>query len=43
VVIKVLNMIKRSEYKRRQLGPGLKVSGKAFGMGRRFPIASKYK
>lgn len=42
VVRKVLSMIKKSEYKRRQLGPGLKVSGKAFGMGRRFPIASKY-
>jgi NAD+ synthase (glutamine-hydrolysing) len=31
-----------SEYKRRQAAPGLKVTPKAFGMGRRFPIAAKY-
>jgi NAD+ synthase (glutamine-hydrolysing) len=31
-----------SEYKRRQAAPGLKVTPKAFGLGRRFPIAARY-
>ena len=31
----------RSEYKRRQAAPGLKVSTKAFGSGRRIPIAQR--
>jgi len=34
--------IKGSEYKRRQAAPGLKVTEKSFGSGRRFPIAAKY-
>lgn len=37
----VLRMIERSEYKRQQAAPGLKVTPKAFGLGRRFPIAQK--
>ena len=41
VVKKVVRMIFAAEYKRRQLPPGLKVTSKAFGMGRRFPIACK--
>ncbi len=40
-VTKVIRMIERSEYKRQQAAPGLKVSAKAFGYGRRFPIAAK--
>ena len=40
-VMKVLKMLKFSEYKRRQAAPGLKVTSKAFGSGRRFPIAWK--
>lgn len=40
-VKKVIRMILTAEYKRRQLPPGLKVTSKAFGMGRRFPIACK--
>jgi NAD+ synthase (glutamine-hydrolysing) len=32
----------RNEYKRQQAAPGLKVTGKAFGLGRRFPIAQRY-
>jgi hypothetical protein len=32
-----------NEYKRRQAAPGLKVSPKAFGSGRRFPIAARYR
>ncbi|MCK5655283.1 MAG: NAD+ synthase [Candidatus Aureabacteria bacterium] len=38
----VVNAINRSEYKRRQSAPGLKVTSKAFGTGRRMPIAAKY-
>ncbi len=34
--------ISRNEYKRRQAAPGLKISPKAFGSGRRFPIAARY-
>jgi NAD+ synthetase len=38
----VCETVAKSEYKRRQAAPGLKVTPKAFGMGRRFPIAAKY-
>ncbi len=41
VVCSVVKMIERSEYKRQQAAPVLKVTPKAFGMGRRFPIAVK--
>ncbi|HKW75380.1 MAG TPA: NAD+ synthase [Terriglobales bacterium] len=37
----VIRMVERSEYKRQQAAPGLKVTPKAFGLGRRFPIAQK--
>jgi len=37
----VIRMIERSEYKRQQAAPGLKITPKAFGMGRRVPIAQK--
>jgi len=37
----VIRMIERSEYKRQQAAPGLKITRKAFGFGRRFPIAQK--
>lgn len=40
-VDRVLSMIQRSEYKRRQAAPGLKVTTRAFGFGRRMPIAMK--
>src|SRR6202453_5118341 len=39
----VLNKIVFSEYKRRQAAPGLKVSPRAFGMGRRVPIAQRFR
>jgi NAD+ synthetase len=39
----VLNKVVFSEYKRRQAAPGLKVSPRAFGMGRRVPIAQQYR
>jgi NAD+ synthase (glutamine-hydrolysing) len=38
----VIEAVQKNEYKRRQAAPGLKVTSKAFGMGRRMPIASKY-
>ncbi|MCC7496989.1 MAG: NAD+ synthase [Bryobacterales bacterium] len=38
----VLRMVDRSEFKRQQAAPGLKVTSKAFGMGRRFPIAQGF-
>ncbi len=41
VVCSVVKMIERSEYKRQQAAPVLKVTPKAFGLGRRFPIAVK--
>ena len=41
LVKKVVRMVERAEYKRQQAAPGLKISAKAFGYGRRFPIAAK--
>jgi NAD+ synthase/NAD+ synthase (glutamine-hydrolysing) len=41
LVKRVVRMIERSEYKRQQAAPGIKISEKAFGYGRRFPIAAK--
>jgi NAD+ synthase (glutamine-hydrolysing) len=41
VVKRVVRMVEGSEYKRQQAAPGLKISAKAFGYGRRFPIAAK--
>lgn len=41
LVTKTLNAIDRNEYKRRQAAPGLRISVKAFGIGRRFPIARR--
>ncbi len=35
----VVQRVQRSEYKRRQMAPGLKITGKSFGPGRRYPIA----
>jgi len=41
LVTHVLNTIDRNEYKRRQAAPGFRITPKAFGMGRRLPIASR--
>lgn len=38
----VARMVEKNEYKRKQAAPGLKVTTKAFGGGRRMPIAAKY-
>jgi NAD+ synthetase len=40
-VKKAVALVEKAEYKRRQMSPGLKVTSKAFGMGRRYPIARK--
>jgi len=42
LVRRVIRMVDRAEYKRQQAAPGIKISAKAFGFGRRFPIAAKY-
>jgi NAD+ synthase (glutamine-hydrolysing) len=42
-VEKVIRMIDRSEYKRRQSPPGIKITKRAFGRDRRFPITNRYK
>ncbi len=39
LVRRVIRMVERAEYKRQQAAPGLKITAKAFGYGRRFPIA----
>jgi NAD+ synthase (glutamine-hydrolysing) len=41
-VRKVIRLVDCSEYKRRQAAPGLKVTSRAFGFGRRMPIAQRY-
>jgi NAD+ synthase (glutamine-hydrolysing) len=38
----VAGAVRRNEYKRKQAAPGLKVTSKAFGVGRRFPVAARY-
>ena len=43
IVSKVLSMVDKSEYKRRQSPPGIKITPKAFGKDRRMPITNKYK
>ncbi|HSI86976.1 MAG: NAD+ synthase [Candidatus Methylacidiphilales bacterium] len=43
IVRDVMNKVINNEYKRRQAAPGLKVSTRAFGMGRRVPIAQRYR
>jgi NAD+ synthase (glutamine-hydrolysing) len=42
-VIRVLEMVQRNEYKRRQAPPGIRISGRAFGRDWRYPITSGYK
>ena len=39
----VVRKVDKSEYKRQQAAPGLKVTSKAFGPDRRLPITNKYK
>ena len=42
IVAKVVRLIDISEYKRKQMAPGIKVTSRAFGFGRRMPIAQGY-
>ncbi len=42
LVRNIITKVDRNEYKRQQAAPGLKVTTKAFGIGRRFPIAQRY-
>nr|MBA3921694.1 NAD+ synthase [Nostocaceae cyanobacterium] len=42
LVNRVLQLVARSEFKRRQAPPGLKITDRAFGTGWRMPIANKW-
>jgi NAD+ synthase/NAD+ synthase (glutamine-hydrolysing) len=42
LVRNVTRMVERNEYKRKQAAPGIRVTSKAFGIGRRFPIAQRF-
>ena len=42
IVERVVAMIDRNEYKRRQAAPGVKITPKAFGRDRRMPITNRY-
>jgi NAD+ synthase (glutamine-hydrolysing) len=41
-VVRILELVKRNEYKRRQAPPGIRISGRAFGRDWRYPITSRY-
>jgi len=43
LVREIVAKVDRNEYKRQQAAPGIKVTSKAFGMGRRYPIAQRYR
>jgi NAD+ synthase (glutamine-hydrolysing) len=43
IVRRVLDLVNRSEYKRRQAPPGIKITARAFGRDRRLPIANRYR
>ena len=42
LVLRIVNLIDRNEYKRKQAAPGLKITGRAFGFGRRVPMAQRF-
>ena len=42
LVAHIIKMVDRSEYKRRQAPPGIRITGRAFGRDRRYPITSGY-
>jgi NAD+ synthase (glutamine-hydrolysing) len=42
LVERVIGMVDRNEYKRRQAAPGVKITPKAFGRDRRMPITNRY-
>ena len=43
LVRKICRMVDLNEYKRRQAAPGLRITSKAFGIGRRFPVAQRFR
>ena len=43
VVVRTARMVERSEYKRRQSPPGVKITPRAFGRDRRMPITNKFR
>jgi NAD+ synthase (glutamine-hydrolysing) len=43
IVNDVVNKVNFTEYKRRQAAPGLKISPRAFGMGRQIPVAQRFR
>ena len=42
IVMQIVALIDRAEYKRRQAAPAVKISARAFGIGRRYPIVADY-
>ena len=40
---RVVRLVDRNEYKRRQAAPGVRISRRAFGRNRRYPISSGYR
>jgi NH3-dependent NAD+ synthetase len=42
-VIRVARLVDRSEYKRRQTAPGIKITPRNFGRDRRLPITNKFR
>ena len=42
-VRRVMSLVTGAEYKRRQAAPGLRITPRAFGKDRRFPIANRYR
>jgi NAD+ synthase (glutamine-hydrolysing) len=43
LVRRVVNLVDRNEYKRRQAPPGIKITTRAFGRDRRLPITNRYR
>ena len=43
LVRRVMRMVDRNEYKRRQAAPGIKITARAFGKDRRLPITNRYR
>jgi NAD+ synthase (glutamine-hydrolysing) len=43
IVEDVVQRVSRNEYKRHQAAPGLRVTSKAFGYGRRYPVAQRFR
>ena len=42
-VVEVIRRVDQNEYKRHQAAPGLKITPKAFGEGRRYPLAKRFR